>query len=314
VAGSGEVTALTSRAEDYLRLRRALGTKLTDNGPLLASFTSYLDERAETVVTVNTTLAWAARDQPASRSQLARRIAVVRGFAAYLRAFDPATEVPPGYLLPAGPTRAAPHIYTEQEIVALIGAARRLLPELHGAGLATLIGVMATAGLRTGEALRLDRDDVELTTGTLSILKSKWGKSRRIPLHASAVNALDDYLVVRDRCVRRPVDPALLMSSRGARLTPAMLHRWFPVVRADARIMAGPGQRPPRLYDLRHTFAVRTLQDWHAAGIDVRRQLPVLSTYLGHVNPNNTYWYLQATPELMGVLADRVAAYLDGGQ
>jgi integrase/recombinase XerD len=92
-----------------------------------------------------------------------------------------------------------------------------------------------------------------------------------------------------------------------------MLHRWFPAVRAAAGIASQPGQRPPRLYDLRHTFAVHTLTDWHAAGIDVPRQLPVLSTYPGDVNPDNTYWYLQAVPELMSVLADRVAAYLNGG-
>jgi integrase/recombinase XerD len=196
----------------------------------------------------------------------------------------------------------------------MIDAARRLRPELHGAGLATLIGVMATAGLRTGEALRLDRDNIDPTAGTLSILKSKWGKSRRIPLHPSTVAALGDYTALRDRYVGKSADSALLLSVRGARITPAMLHHWFPAVRADAGIIAGPGQRQPRLYDLRHTFAVHTLTDWHTAGIDVQRQLPVLSTYLGHVNPDNTYWYLQATPELMDVLADRVAAYLDGGQ
>jgi integrase/recombinase XerD len=308
------VTALAEQAQDYLRLRRALGAKLTDTAPLLASFTSYLGERAETVITVNTIVGWATSDPDVSRARVARRIAAVRGFAGYMGAFEPATEVPPGHLLPAGPTRSAPHIYSHEQIVALVDAARRLRPELHGAGLATLIGVMATAGLRTGEALRLDRDNLDPTTGTLSILKSKWGKSRRIPLHPSTVGALGDYTALRDRHVPKPADPALLLSSRGTRITPAMLHHWFPAVRADAGIITGPGQRPPRLYDLRHTFAVHTLTDWHTAGIDVRRQLPVLSTYLGHVNPDNTYWYLQATPELMNVLADRVAAYLDGGQ
>jgi integrase len=308
------VTALAEHAEDYLRLRRALGAKLTDTEPLLVSFTGYLNEQAQPVVTVNAAVAWATQPAVASRAQVARRLAAVRGFASYLHAFDAATEIPPTHLLPAGSSRTASYIYPDAEVVALLDAARRRQPGPAGAGMATLIGLMAAAGLRTGEALRASREDFDSATGTLSILKTKWGKSRRIPLHPSTVTALGDYAAFRDRHVSKPADPALLLSSRGTRITPAMLHRWFPAVRADAGITTGPGQRPARLYDLRHTFAVHTLTDWHTAGIDVRRQLPVLSTYLGHVNPDNTYWYLQATPELMGALAERAAAYLDGGQ
>jgi integrase len=305
------VTALGARAQDYLRLRRALGAKLTDTEPLLVSFTGYLDQRTESTVTVNAAVAWAGQPTVVSRALVARRLAAVRGFAAYLRAFDATTEIPPTHLLPAGPARTTPHIYSDAEVVALIAAARQRQLGPGGAGLATLIGVMAAAGLRTGEALRADRDDLDPVAGVLSILKSKWGKSRRIPLHPSAVAALNDYTIRIER-VRRPGEAALLLSARGIRITPAQLHRTFPALRADAGITWQAGQRPPRLYDLRHTFAVNTLRDWHAAGVDVRAQLPVLSTYLGHVNPNNTYWYLQAVPELMSVLADRVAAYLDG--
>ena len=304
------MTALAQRAEDYLRLRRALGAKLTGTAPLLASFTGYLDAHAHSRITVDATVAWACQPPAGSRALVARRLATVRGFAAYLSAFDPATEIVPTHLLPAGRTRTAPYIYSDAEVAALLDAARRLRPEVRGAGLATLIGLMAAAGLRTGEALRLDGDDFDPAAGTLSILKSKWGKSRRIPLHPSTVAALDDYTALAEP-VRQPGQTALLVSPRGTRINPAVLHRWFPAVRADAGIATPAGQRAPRLYDLRHTFAVHTLRDWHAAGIDVRRQLPVLSTYLGHVNPDNTYWYLQAVPELMSVLADRVAAYLE---
>jgi integrase/recombinase XerD len=195
----------------------------------------------------------------------------------------------------------------------LIAAARRLRPVLHGAGLAVVIGLMAAAGLHTGETLRLDRDDLDCTVGTLAIRKSKWGKSRRIPLHPSTVTVLNDYATLRDEICPQPVDPALLISATGTRLRRDTLHRGFALVRAEAGIVSPPGQRPARLYDLRHTFAVRTLTDWHAAGLDVQQQLPVLSTYLGHVNPDNTYWYLQAVPELMSVLVDRLQRFLDGG-
>lgn len=308
------MTALADRAEEYVRLRRAFGAKLVGAAPLLASFTAFLDTRGETTVTVDAAVAWASQDPAANRMQVARRIAVVRGLAAYLQAFDPATEIPPGHLLPASSTRTAPHVYSDQQIVTLLHAARTLQPELHGAGLATLIGLMAAAGVRTGEVLRLDRGDFDPIAATLTIRDSKWGKSRRIPLHPSTRVALDEYAALRDRYVREPLDAALLLSARGARITSAMLYRWFPAVRTAAGIVGEPGQRPARLYDLRHTFAVHTLRDWHAAGVDVRRHLPVLSTYLGHVNPDNTYWYLQAVPELMSVLADRLTAYLDGGQ
>jgi integrase/recombinase XerD len=173
-----------------------------------------------------------------------------------------------------------------------------------------VIGLMATAGLRTGEALRLDRTDVDPVAGTLTIVKSKWGKSRRIPLHPSTTDALLDYGRLRDREVPTPGDRSLLLHRRGTRIPPSTLQTWFANARTDANIPCLPGHRRPRAYDLRHTFAVHTLRDWHAAGLDVRQHLPVLSSYLGHVNPDNTYWYLQAVPELMNVLADRLNRYL----
>lgn len=306
------MTALADRAEEYLQLRRALGAKLLDVDPLLVSFTGFVERRGEMVVTINTTLAWATEDPEASRARIARRISVVRGFASYLHAFDPATQVPPGHLLACGPTRTAPHIYSDDEISALLAAANLLEPQLHAAALRTLIGLMAAAGLRTGEVLRLDRQDFDASAETLTIVKSKWGKSRRIPLHPTTTNALQDYGRLRDQELPRPSDPALLLTRRGTRITPSTLHPWFAQARTAAGIPCQPGQRRPRAYDLRHTFAVHTLRDWHAAGLDVRQQLPVLSSYLGHVNPDNTYWYLQAVPELMNVLADRLAHYFDG--
>lgn len=306
------MTALAERAQEYLTLRRALGTKLTEAGPVLASFTDYLQARGEHVVTINAVIAWATADPEASRHRIARRISMVRGFASYLHAFDPATQIPPTHLLACGPTRTAPHIYTDTEIDALFAAAGQMQPELHAKALQTLIGLMASTGLRTGEVLRLDRSDFDPTAGTLTIVKSKWGKSRRIPLHPSTTQALLDYSALRDRLLPHPSDPALLLHRRGTRIASSTLQPWFAHARTTAEIPCRAGHRRPRAYDLRHTFAVHTLRDWHLAGLDVRQQLPVLSSYLGHVNPDNTYWYLQAVPELMTVLADRLTHYLDG--
>lgn len=187
-----------------------------------------------------------------------------------------------------------------------MGAARRLSPPLRAASVATLIGLMAATGLRTGEALRLDRDDVDLRAGTLLVRESKFGKTRCLPLDATTSTALADYARRRNRLCPRPVDPGFLVSAGGRRLDRRAVSTTFRTLRAQAGLAVPPGRRAPRLTDLRHSFAVTTLAGWHAAGIDVQRRLPLLSTYLGHLDPVNTYWYLDAVPQLMAVVADRV--------
>jgi integrase len=232
---------------------------------------------------------------------------MVRRFASYLLAFDDNTQVPPVDLVHAPQARTTPYLYSPDEIAALITAARRLQPELRGATIATAIGLMAATGLRTGEVLALDHGDIDLTAAMLTVRDSKWHKSRHVPIHHTVVAALDRYRDLRDRTVPTPGTDALLVSVTGARLRIGELTARFRGLRDDLGIQAPPFRRPPRLYDLRHGFAVSTLVDWHAAGDDVQARLPILSTYLGHLNPASTYWYLQAAPELLGVVAQRVA-------
>ncbi len=304
------MATMTAAAQDYLRLRRALGHQLAWDGRLLTQFTSHLDERGVTRLTTADALAWSAASTTGAAGSVAHRLTLIRGFAHYLAAFDAATEIPPKELCPSQIVRRVPYIFQAEQVAALIAAAARLSPKLRAATFATLIGLMAATGLRTSEAFRLEVTDVDVTGELLLVRCSKFGKTRHLPLHPSTLAALEGYLAERGGCST----PLLFV---GIDRTP--LHRngepaaTFRRLLTDVGICVTGDRRPPRLHDLRHTFAVTTLREWHAAGIDVEGQLAVLSTYLGHLNPAYTYWYLQAVPELMTVLGDRVDRYLNGG-
>jgi integrase/recombinase XerD len=230
----------------------------------------------------------------------------VRGFARHLHAIDPAHQVPSTELLPGRSHRATPYLYADADITALMAAARSLRSPLRAATFETLVGLLAVTGLRIGEALRLDRDDVDLADGILVIRLSKFGKSREVPLHATTVEALAAYAHRRDRLCPHPVVPAFFLSTAGTRLLYCNAHlTWLELVRRAGLRPRSPHRRP-RPHDLRHSFAVRTLLDWYRDGLDVRAHMPALSTYLGHVHPGHTYWYLSGAPELLNLVVARL--------
>lgn len=296
---------LSQHLDRYLAVRRAVGYSLAEHGRLLACFVGHLEAHGASTVTVEAALAWANTADTAG--QVARRLSVVRGFARYLHAFDATAEVPPANLGPRADARPRPHLYSGAEVAALMGAARTLRPELWAASFVTLIGLLAATGLRPSEAFRLQRTHVDLDDGQLAVIHSKAGRSRQIPLHPSTVDALRRYGQLRDRIVGHD-NPAFFVATTGAPLRAAQADATFRSLRAAASVTVAPGERPARLYDFRHRFAVNTLLDWHRSGVDVERQLPVLSAYLGHLRPAHTYWYLHAAPELMAVVAQRLAA------
>ena len=298
------MSILDEQLNRYLSLRRSLGYRLQEHGYVLADFVRYAHARGERTVHTTTVLAWAGG--ACSEAARARWISMVRGLARYLVAFDASTEIPPRGLLAAAPVRSTPHIFSEQEIVRLMATASAFAPAPFGVAMATLIGLMAATGLRSGEIRRLDRRDVDLAAGQLTVWHTKLGRSRRLPLHESTLQALTDYAASRDRARPDPRDQAFFLGRRGRRLTRAVLSAAFRELRQQASISTPAADRPALLGDLRHTFAVTTLLSWHRAGADVQRQLPVLSAYMGHVNPAQTYWYLQATPELMALVAERL--------
>jgi integrase len=302
---TGPRTAL----EDYLALRRSLGFKLERPGQLLADFTGYLETAGARTVTTELALAWATAPADADPAWWRARLAAIRPFARYLATLIPGTEVPPAGLLP-GPVsrRAVPYLYSPAQITALTGAAGVIRSPLRAATYQTLIGLLAVTGMRAGEAIRLDRPDVDLPAGLLTVRESKFGKSRQLPLHATTTAALAGYAALRDRHHPRPATPAFFISLTGTRLIYQNVHRTFHKLARAAGLAPRSPRCRPRIHDLRHSFAVATLLSWYQDGGDVAARLPLLSAYLGHADPAGTYWYLTGTPELLALAAARLEA------
>lgn len=297
---------LHAELDRYLVIRRSLGFKLARAELLLTDFIGYLEANGTDTITTDNAFAWASRPAGASSDWWSARLSVVRAFARHLHVIDPVHEVPPAGLLPARTHRATPYLYSDAQIAGLMGAARQFRSRLRAATFETLIGVLAVTGLRIGEALRLDRDDVDLADGVLHIRDTKFGKSRDVPLHLSTVAALATYAARRDELCTRPVDRSFFVSTAGTRLLYCNAHLgWLDLVRR-AGLQPRSAKCRPRPHDLRHSFAVRTLLGWYHDDVDVAACMPLLSTYLGHVHPANTYWYLSAAPELLAIVAARL--------
>jgi integrase/recombinase XerD len=301
------MSQLAVHIEDYLALRRALGFKLDKEGRLLLDFAAFAEAAGAATVTVDLAVRWAAKPQGISAVWAAQRLSMVRGLARYLQAVDPATQIPPAGLLPARTRRATPYIYSDAEVAALMTAARTLPGPLKAATFQTLIGLLAVTGLRGSEAMALDRGDLD-PAGLLTIRATKFRKSRQLPLHPSTLRALAVYQAIRDRLCPSPATASLLVSSTGARMCHETVQPVFRHLLGQAGIGQGSCQPRATIHGLRHTFAVKTLLGWYRDGLDVQARLPALSTYLGHVSPAATYWYLTATPELLALAAGRLEA------
>ncbi len=304
------MTPLRQALADYLRIRRALGYKLERAGKLLPQFVDYLEQIGAEAVTSEQALAWATLPAGGSGRWWAFRLSMVRGFAAYLHSLDSAHQVPPADLLPGRSRRATPYLYSDAEIAALLAAAGMLRFPLRVATYRTLIGLLAVTGLRVGEAIRLDRGDLDVEHELLVVRDSKFGKSREVPLHPSTTRALRDYLRRRDRLHQPPSTPALLISPAGTRLLYCNVHATFRQLRHRAGVQPRSASCRPRIHDLRHTFAIRTLLDAYQDDGDVQPRLSLLATYLGHVHPDSTYWYLSAAPELLALAGQRLERHL----
>ncbi len=299
---------LRKALEEYLAVRRALGFKLTAAGYVLPDFLSFLHRQGASHITTKLALRWARQPVTVAPAYWAQRLGLVRRFAQYQAAIDPRTEIPPQGLLPDRYIRKPPYLYSHREIVRLIEAAKGL-PSATGLRpwtYSVLLGLLAVTGMRISEPIALDREDVDLTRGVLTVRQTKFGKSRLLPIHPSTQRALLSYARRRDRIHPRPKTPGFFVSDGGTRLTHWTV-RWT-FVRLSHQIgLRGPSDRfGPRLHDLRHRFAVQTLLGWYRAGADVERHLPELATYLGHAHVTDTYWYLSAAPELLRLAAMRL--------
>jgi integrase/recombinase XerD len=297
--------SLSKLVAEYLDIRRKLGFKAERETWLLSKFVSFLRAEGSAFVTTELALAWARQPADAHPSWWASKLSVVRGFAKHGHLADPRHEIPPRDLLPRFSRRTTPSIYTPDEIARLLRAARELkVRPIHAfrrATYETLFGLLAATGMRVGEAIRLDRSDVDWTNELVVIRESKFRKSREVLLHSSVMRALRRYAQERDR-MHRPRSPSFFVSLVGTRLIYVNVHTTF------ARLLrhAGIQRAKARVHDLRHTFIVRTILGWHREGVDVDAKMPMLSTYVGHRNPSSTYWYLSATPELMSLVGRKI--------
>ena len=300
------MSALEQVMTDYLDLRHSLGHAVADVGRLLPSFVTYLDEHGLDTVTVAAALDWAQPSPTSNGTSIGpRRMTAARGFARYLAGIDENTEVPPLGLMSSRQRWRRPFIYSRDDIKAVMSRARTTISQpLRAATYDTLIGLLAATGLRVGEAINLDRSDVDWDDGVLLIRESKFGKSRLVPLHSSTLRALAEYAELREELQPRPNAPSFFVSLTRNRLIYAVVSPTFRRL-VDTAGVGADAPSPPRLHDLRHTFAVRTLLGWYRSDDNVQAKIPALSTYLGHREPASTYWYLSAAPELLALAAAR---------
>ncbi len=306
------MNSLRQTLADYLAVRRALGYGLKRDEKLLDQFLTYLEDLGQDRVTTTTALAWATLPRGADRSWWSNRLSIVRGFAVHLHAIDPATEVPSADLLPWKRCRATPYLYSDEEIAALIGVAGTLRTPHRVTTYRSLIGLLVVTGMRVGEAIGLDRADFDSSSGLVVVRKGKFGKSRELPLHTSTVDALHDYLRRRDRPRSTASTSALFVSSAGTRLLYCNVQCTFRQLVSQAGLEPRSAKCRPRLHDLRHSFAVSTIIDGYRHGGNTESRLALLSTYLGHVDPGQTYWYLSAAPELLELAGRRLDRHLGG--
>ena len=301
----------TRALQEYLTLRRSLGAILSGPERHLRHFVGFLEREGAEVITTDLAMRWVSAPGRASLATRAARLGDVRRFAAWLSASQPGTEIPPRDLLPQRHRRTPPYIYSDTEIARLLDAAERLPSPtgLRARTYTTLFGLIAVTGLRLSEAVALDRDDVDLDNGVLAVRRGKFGKARFVPLHDTTQAALRTYARTRDRLRPRPATPALFIAEHRQRVTSWSARYTFAVI-SRAIGLRGPTLdnrhgHGPRIHDLRHRLAVRTLIRWYREGRDVERELPKLATYLGHAHINDTYWYLQAVPELLQLATER---------
>jgi len=311
---------LRKAAADYFKLRRGLGFKLERNETRLRQFLTFLEERKTLRITTQLALQFATQDPQLSGPTMANRLSVVRAFARYHRGADPTAEIPPLGLLPAKSRPAPPYLYSEAEILRLLEGAKNYpswnrFPgpwwgRFQAGTFQCIFGLLTVTGMRVGEVLNLQPEDIDWTQSVLTVRNAKFGKSRLVPLHPSTLKALAAFVRHRDRFFARlqprPKLTHFFVTSRGTRLRVTHVDRVFLAISRQIGLRAPEARRGPRLHDLRHRFATETLLRWYRSGQPVDRLLPVLSTYLGHTHVTGTYWYLRCTPELLAAAGDRL--------
>ena len=297
--------SLTTSLHEYIKLRRSLGYQLKTVERNLKKFITYLKKKGYQHITVPLALEWATLPQNVKRSTWSRRLSIVRLFAQYRIAEDPRTEVPPLYLLSQQSNRVTPYIYSEKEIRQLLKACQSLSSKgLRHHTYFTFFGLMAVTGCRISELISLNRDDLDVKNSWIIIHNSK-GKSRLLPLHPTTMQQLKKYSKIRDQFPVHDMN-AFFLSDRGTRITKCSTEFTFIQISKQIGLRGLFDSHGPRIHDIRHSFAVSTLLNWYRKGINVNQKIMLLSTYLGHEKPSNTYWYVTGTSNLLAQATTRL--------
>jgi len=295
---------LITSLKEYLNIRRSFGYKLNDDERCLKKFISFLRENDYPYITAQSAVKWATLPQEVNRSHWSHRLSMVRLFARYRIMDDPRTEIPSAYLLSQQPSRAQPYIYSDKEIRQLLIACQSLSSRgLRQHTYYTFFGLMAVTGCRLGELVALNRDDLDIANGWLTIRNSKHNSSRLLPLHKTTILQLTKYNQIRDTYLHD--SRAFFISDQGTRITIWSARTAFIQASIKIGLRKPTDSHGPRIHDIRHTFAVKTLLDWYRRGRDINQKISLLSTYLGHKKPTDTYWYITGTPELLAQATSR---------
>jgi site-specific recombinase XerD len=299
---------LRKALDEYLDIRRKLGFKLQRAGKLLHDFVLFTEKEGVSFITVDLSLRWATQSKNCQKAWSAQRLSIVRGFARYLSVMDSRTEVPSQELLPYRYHRKPPYIYSTVEIEKLMKAAQQLQSPigLRSATYSTVFGILAVTGMRISESIGLNRKDVDLINGILTVYKTKFGKSRLVPVHPSTQKALQQYECLRSKILPKPRTESFFVSEQGRRLTDWTVRSTFVKLSRQIGLRGPHDSHGPRLQDFRHSFATKTLLAWYRKGMNVDQHMPELSAYLGHAHVTDTYWYLSTVPELLQLAAMRL--------
>ena len=302
------MSELRKALDEYLSIRRKLGFKLQRAGRLLHDFVLFTEKEGVSFITVDLALRWATQPKNCQTAWSAQRLSIVRGFARYQSAMDPRTEVPSQELIPYGYHRKPPYIYRTVEVKRLIKAAQQLQSPLglRAATYSTIFGLLAVTGMRVSEPIGLNRNDVDLINGILTVYQTKFGKSRLVPIHPSTQKALQQYECLRSKIFPKPRTESFFISEQGRRPTDWTVRRTFVVLSRQIGLRGPHDSHGPRLQDFRHSFATKTLLAWYRKGMNVDQHMPELSAYHGHAHVTDTYWYLSTVPELLQLAAMRL--------
>jgi integrase len=308
-------SSIVSLAKNYLHYRRKLGVALLREGSLLLNFAHFADRTGHAgPLTQDLAESWACISRT-SQINRARRLAIVRRFAQYRRQFDSDTQIPHSTLLGRTSRRLTPHIYSAEEIEHLLAAARELTSKngLRGATYETFFGLIAATGLRLSEAINLKCCDVDLANGILTVRRSKYAKTRMVPLHPSTTQALRCYMRFRDQKIPAPANESFFLSARGATLDSRTVEHTFGRLRKRLGWVGRGSYSFPRILDMRHSFICRRLLSWYKEGANVDNAILALATYVGHTEITATYWYITGIPDLMALAAQRFQRFASGG-